>query len=182
FTLLGLSLSVGIVVDDAIMVLENIVRYYEQGMNRVKAALLGAREITTAAIAASLAILAIFLPVIFMQGIIGKFFFQFGVTMSAAVLLSLLEALTLAPMRCSQFLQTSKETRLSRWVDHHMERLSGLYRRTLASCLQWRWVTVGIATAVFVVSLFIVGSLRKEFVPPQDQSRFLVTLYTPLGS
>ena len=104
FTLLGLSLSIGIVVDDAIMVLENIVRHREMGKSRVQAALVGAREITFAAVAATLAILAIFLPVVFMKGIIGKFFFQFGVTITVAVLLSLLEALTLAPMRCSQFL------------------------------------------------------------------------------
>src|SRR5678815_4285966 len=86
FTLLGLSLAIGIVVDDAIMVLENIVRYREMGYARVKAALVGAREITFAAMAASVAILAIFLPVVFMKGIIGKFFYQFGVTMSVAVM------------------------------------------------------------------------------------------------
>src|SRR6185437_6577111 len=112
FTLLALSLSIGIVVDDAIMVLENISRYYEEGMSRVKAAIVGAREITSAAVAASLAILAIFLPVVFMKGIIGKFFFQFGVAISVAVMLSLLEALTLAPMRCSQFLTTGNHTRI----------------------------------------------------------------------
>src|SRR5581483_8822360 len=95
FTLLGLSLSVGIVVDDAIMVLENIVRHFHSKLSRIEAAWIGAREITTAAIAASLAVLAIFVPVVFMGGIVGKFFFQFGVTISTAVLLSLLEALTL---------------------------------------------------------------------------------------
>src|SRR5208283_643430 len=106
FTLMGLSLSIGIVVDDAIMVLENITRHNELGKGRVLAAIVGAREITGAAVAASLAILAIFVPVVFMQGIVGKFFYQFGVTLSVAVLISLLEALTLAPMRCSQFLYT----------------------------------------------------------------------------
>ena len=104
FTLLGLSLAIGIVVDDAIMVLENIVRFREQGLNRVEAARAGARQITFAALASTLAIIAIFLPVAFMTGIVGKFFFEFGVTISVAVALSLLEALTLAPMRCSQFL------------------------------------------------------------------------------
>ncbi len=104
FTLLGLTLAIGIVVDDAIMVLENIVRYREHGHSRIKAAVLGAREITSAAIAATLAVLAIFIPVIFMPGIVGKFLYQFGVTMSVAVALSLVEALTIAPMRCSQFL------------------------------------------------------------------------------
>ncbi|HMA28578.1 MAG TPA: efflux RND transporter permease subunit, partial [Thermoanaerobaculia bacterium] len=96
YTVLGLTLVVGIVVDDAIMVLENIYRHRELGEGKVKAASSGAREITFAAAATTLAIVAIFLPVAFMKGIIGKFFFQFGVTISVAVLLSLLEALTLA--------------------------------------------------------------------------------------
>ena len=182
FTLLALSLSIGIVVDDAIMVLENIVRYNEEGNSRVKSALIGAREITGAAIASSIAILAIFLPVIFMKGIIGKFFFQFGVTMSVTVMLSLLEALTLAPMRCSQFLQTGHHTKLGRWVDRHMERLMEFYRRALDSCLNHRWWILVSASLFFIFSLFLLNGVRKEFVPPQDQSRFLATIQTPLGS
>lgn len=182
FTLLGLSLSIGIVVDDAIMVLENIVRHYESGMSRVKAAIVGAREITTAAVAASLAILAIFLPVIFMKGIIGKFFFQFGVTISIAVILSLIEALTLAPMRCSQMLQTGTETRLGRMMDRIMEFMSRRYSLALNYCLDNRWKVVGLSFALFFSSLFLIGGIRKEFVPPQDQSRFMVNIQTPLGS
>ncbi|MBI4549490.1 MAG: efflux RND transporter permease subunit, partial [Candidatus Omnitrophica bacterium] len=107
FTLLGLTLAIGIVVDDAIMVLENIVRHRQLGEGQKEAALKGAREISFAALAATISIVAIFLPVAFMKGIIGKFFFQFGITISAAVALSLLEALTLAPMRCSQFLDVA---------------------------------------------------------------------------
>lgn len=182
FTLMALSLSVGIVVDDAIMVLENITRHFEEGKNRVLAALIGAREITGAAVAASLAILAIFVPVVFMQGIIGKFFFQFGITMATAVSLSLLEALTLAPMRCSQFLQVGRENVVTHKVSQGMEILSGFYKKTLRLCLNWRWTVLAIATAFFIVSLLTVGGLRKEFLPPQDQSRFLVTLYTEMGS
>ncbi|MBI4055974.1 MAG: efflux RND transporter permease subunit, partial [Elusimicrobia bacterium] len=182
FTLLGLSLAIGIVVDDAIMVLENIVRYHEQGMNRVRAALIGAREITFPAMAASVSILAIFIPVVFMKGIIGKFFYQFGVTMSVAVLLSLLEALTLAPMRCSQFLDTGRNS----WIGQRMERiLVGLtegYRRTLRVCLDRRWTVIAVAVVIFIGSLGITRFIKKEFVPPQDQSMFLVRLQTPLGS
>src|SRR5258708_30356561 len=89
FTMLGLSLVIGIIVDDAIMVLENITRYAEEGMSKVQASLVGAREITSAALAASIAILAIFMPVIFMQGIVGKFFFQFGITISSPAIISL---------------------------------------------------------------------------------------------
>jgi hydrophobe/amphiphile efflux-1 (HAE1) family protein len=182
FTLLALSLSIGIVVDDAIMVLENIVRYYEMGMPKVKAAIIGAREITGAAVAASIAILAIFLPVVFMKGIIGKFFFQFGIAMSVSVMLSLLEALTLAPMRCAQFLTTGKETRLGRWMDHIMESLAEMYRGLLVFSLRHRWIVVTAALAIFVGSMFLLGGVQKEFVPPQDQAQFLVTIYTPLGS
>src|SRR5262245_55633620 len=103
-TLLGRSLSVGFVVDDAILVLENIYRHREMGKSRIEAALLGAREISFAAIAATLSVMAIFLPVAFMTGTIGKFFFQFGVTVGVAVFLSLICALTLTPMLCAFFL------------------------------------------------------------------------------
>jgi hydrophobe/amphiphile efflux-1 (HAE1) family protein len=182
FTLLALSLSIGIVVDDAIMVLENIVRYFEEGMGRVKASLVGAREITGAAVAASLAILAIFLPVVFMKGIIGRFFFQFGIAMSVAVMLSLLEALTLAPMRCSQFLTTGNETVIGKTMNALMNWVANAYRRFLGGCLNFRWTILAASTLLFVGSLLLLGRVRKEFVPPQDQSQFLVTIYTPLGS
>jgi multidrug efflux pump subunit AcrB len=103
-TLLALSLSVGVVVDDAILVLENIYRRREGGLSRVRAALLGSREISFAAVAATLSIVAIFLPVAFLSGTVGRFFFQFGVTVGVAVLLSLVSALTLTPMLCALFL------------------------------------------------------------------------------
>ena len=103
-TLLALSLSVGVVVDDAILVLENIYRHREQGKDRRTAALVGAREISFAAIAATVSIMAIFIPVAFMTGTIGRFFFQFGVTVSVAVFLSLISALTITPMLCAFFL------------------------------------------------------------------------------
>ncbi len=182
FTLLGLSLVIGIVVDDAIMVMENIVRHFEAGMSRVKAAIVGAREITSAATATSLAILAIFLPVIFMKGIIGKFFFQFGVTISVAVLLSLLEALTLTPMRCSQLLKTGTETRMGGFMDRLMERLSNAYRTALVFCLDNRWKVLGVAGAIFAASMLLLSGMRKEFVPAQDQGTFMASIRTPLGS
>jgi hydrophobe/amphiphile efflux-1 (HAE1) family protein len=182
FTLMGLTLSIGIVVDDAIMVLENITRHFEAGKSRVLASIVGAREITGAATASSLAILAIFVPVIFMQGIIGKFFFQFGVTLAVAVMISLLEALTLAPMRCSQFLSTGKSNFLTRKVDHFLKYLEHTYQKALTLCLNFRWSILSVAIAIFLLSLITIKSLRKEFLPPQDQSRFLVTIYTPMGS
>ena len=172
FTLMGLSLSIGIVVDDAIMVLENITRHYEMGKSRVHAAIVGAREITGPAIAASLAILAIFVPVIFMQGIVGKFFFQFGVTLSAAVMISLLEALTLAPMRCSQFLTLGGGNFVTKRVSTFMDHLATLYRKILDRCLNWRKTVLLLSVIAFALSLLTIKSLRKEFIPPQDQSRF----------
>ncbi len=182
FTMLGLSLVIGIVVDDAIMVLENISRYQEHGLGRVEAAIVGAREITFAALAASLAILAIFLPVIFMQGTIGKFFFQFGITISVAVLFSLLEALTIAPMRCSQFLDVGHTTKLGKFVDKFMGRLTASYRSSLLFFLNHRKKVLVIATLAFGASLGLTSILKKEFVPSQDQSRFLVRLTLPLGT
>jgi HAE1 family hydrophobic/amphiphilic exporter-1 len=152
FTVLGLTLVVGIVVDDAIMVLENIYRHREHGEGKIKAASVGAREITFAAAAATLAIVAIFLPVAFMKGIIGKFFFQFGVTISVAVLLSLLEALTLTPMRCSRFLEVGERRgRFGAAVDRAFSALSRAYLRALEPALHHRaWVMLGLV--LFVLS------------------------------
>ncbi len=182
YTVLGLTLVVGIVVDDAIMVLENIYRHREEGEGKVKAASTGAREITFAAAATTLAIVAIFLPVAFMKGIIGKFFFQFGVTISVAVLLSLLEALTLAPMRCSQFLEMEHRGRLGRTMDGLFKRLSDLYLRTLKPALQHRtWILVG-SLGIFLLSLGTIKLLRQEFIPSQDMSRFTIRFVTPVGT
>ncbi len=182
FTVLGLSLAVGIVVDDAIMVLENIVRHKELGLSRVQAALVGAREITFPAMATSVAILAIFIPVIFMQGAIGQFFFAFGMTISITVALSLLEALTLAPMRCSQFLQTGHTTWISQPVDRLMAWMVRRYQLTLARCLHHRWTVVGLALLVFVGSLAIGTRLKGEFVPAQDQGMLFMKMETAPGS
>ncbi len=182
FTMLGLSLVIGIVVDDAIMVLENISRYQEKGLGRVEAALVGAREITFAALAASIAILAIFAPVIFMQGIVGKFFYQYGVTISVAVMFSLLEALTITPMRCSQFLEVGHKTKLGDFVERFMKGLTDRYRSSLDFCLKHRKMVLFICLLIFIGSLSLTRALKKEFVPSQDQSRFLVRVTLPLGS
>jgi HAE1 family hydrophobic/amphiphilic exporter-1 len=182
FTLLGLTLVIGIIVDDAIMVLENIVRHQEMGEPRVKAAIVGAREITPAAVAASIAILAIFVPVVFMKGIIGKFFFQFGITISAAVMLSLLEALTLAPMRCAQFLNIHNESWLARNVNKLMGAVTRSYQRGLAFSLK-HWILVLLSSIVFfAASLSLTKFLKKEFVPAQDQGSLFIRLQTPPGS
>ncbi len=198
FTLLALSLAIGIVVDDAIMVLENIVRYREMGYGQVEAAQEGARQITFAAVAATLAITAIFLPVAFMSGIIGKFFFEFGVAISIAVALSLLEALTLAPMRCAQFLQVGGPPKgraspggktvggrgnvVEKAADKSFRWLSGRYQTGLDWALSHRMIVLIGTVLFFFASLGFLPFLRKEFVPSQDQSMFLCRLETPIGS
>ena len=123
FTLLAMALAVGIVVDDAIMVMENIYRHAESGKGLVQAALEGTHEIAFAALAATLAVVAIFIPVVFVSGVIGRFFLQFGVTLCLAVLLSYVEAVTLAPARCSQFLVTSRSgrSRVGLFVDKSLQ-------------------------------------------------------------
>ncbi|HSD27282.1 MAG TPA: efflux RND transporter permease subunit [Vicinamibacteria bacterium] len=183
YTVLGLTLVVGIVVDDAIMVLENIYRHREHGEGKVTAASVGAREITFAAAAATLAIMAIFLPVAFMKGIIGKFFFQFGVTITVAVLISLLEALTLAPMRLSRMLEVGERAgRLEQWVSRTFARLAAGYQRLLVPALRHRKLVLAGATLLFVLSLGIVKLLRQEFIPSQDMSRFGMRFQTPVGT
>jgi hydrophobe/amphiphile efflux-1 (HAE1) family protein len=183
FTLLGLSLSIGIVVDDSIMVLENIIRHQEMGKNRIQAALDGSKEITFAALAATLSIVAIFLPVAFMSGVIGKFFYQFGVTITAAVLLSLVEALTLTPMRCSQFVEIGKRTtRIGRGIEWLMVKAKDIYSVSLAIALNHRAKVIAAALALFVLSCSTFLFLNKEFIPSEDQSRFVIRLHTPVGS
>jgi hydrophobe/amphiphile efflux-1 (HAE1) family protein len=183
FTVLGLTLVVGIVVDDAIMVLENIYRHREEGEGKVKAASVGAREITFAAAATTAAIIAIFLPVAFMKGIIGKFFFQFGVTISVAVALSLLEALTLTPMRCSRFLEVGeRRDRIGKAIDRMFVRASRTYLRALQPALRHRGFVLLGALAIFLLSLGIVPRLRQEFVPSQDSGRFGMRFFTPVGT
>ncbi|MFN2239912.1 MAG: efflux RND transporter permease subunit [Thermoanaerobaculia bacterium] len=184
FTLLGLALAVGIVVDDAIMVLENIYRHGEMGKDRVRAAREGTQEIKFAALAATLAIVAIFAPVIFMEGVIGYFFLQFGVTLCVAVLLSYLEAITLAPARASQLLSTSREHRgrLGQTIDRGFDTLARNYSRVLALGLRRPLTILAIALILFLGSLWIYKQLPSEFVPSQDQSRLMIRVQTAVGS
>ncbi|MFA5857864.1 MAG: efflux RND transporter permease subunit [Elusimicrobiota bacterium] len=182
FTLLALSLVVGIVVDDAIMVLENITRHREAGEPRIRAAIKGAREISFAAIAATLSILAIFIPVIFMKGVIGKNFFQFGVTISSAVMISLLGALTLTPMYSAQFLTVGHTTGIGRLMDRIMAVLRKVYTSLLGQCLRHRWRVIFVAVVFFTGSLFLFNLVKKEFAPAQDQSMLNVRIQTDIGT
>jgi multidrug efflux pump len=184
FTLLGLALAVGIVVDDAIMVMENIFRHKESGKGLVPAALEGTKEIAFAALAATLAVVAIFVPVVFMQGVIGKFFLQFGITLCLAVLLSYVEAVTLAPARCSQFLKTSREgrSRIGMAVDRTFSKLERGYGAALKKTLKRPSLILLLGVVLFGASLAVMMTLPSEFVPSQDLSRMSIRLQTAVGS
>ncbi len=183
FTLLGLSLAIGIVVDDAIMVLENIIRHREMGKPRKEAAIFGAREITFAAMAASVALVAIFLPIAFMEGIIGKFLYQFGVTLSAAVMISLLEALTLTPMRAAQFKgDIERHSKFGKFFEASFIKVKDFYERTLTSTLNHRWKVLIASLVFFVLSFGSVAFLKGEFQPAQDQSMLMIQMTNPPGS
>jgi multidrug efflux pump subunit AcrB len=199
-TLLGLSLSVGVVVDDAILVLENIHRRREEGLSRLRAALLGAREISFAAVAATLSISAIFLPVAFLQGTVGRFFFQFGVTVGVAVMLSLVSALTLTPMLCSLFLDVRPEhpvpipkrrkwtlgviagvllaavvAILSLFLNGHFKEFSIAYRALIAFILGFLLATRGAQLYALIDKYF----LLPVFIHPTDRAlKWLTALYT----
>ncbi|EMO07575.1 RND transporter, Hydrophobe/Amphiphile Efflux-1 (HAE1)/Heavy Metal Efflux (HME) family, permease protein [Leptospira interrogans serovar Icterohaemorrhagiae str. Verdun HP] len=207
FTMLGLSLATGIVVDDAIMVLENITRHREMKKSWFQAALEGATEIRFAALAATLAVVAIFLPVAFMKGIIGRYFLEFGVTISVSVLLSLFEALSFTPMRASLYAENKKKNDKksifsvsaheiwNRWIskisifkkmdpimERFLEYITIFYERSIDFVLKFpRWIVFG-STILFIGSLGFFFLLKKEFIPPQDMGRFIVRARLPLGS
>lgn len=184
FTLLALSLAVGIVVDDAIMVMENIHRHAEMGKTKVPAAAEGTDEIKFAALSATLAVVAIFLPVVFMDGIIGRFFLQFGITLSVAVMLSYVEAITLAPARCAQLLEVGREGRsaLGRAVDRAFAALERLYTRVLSGALRAPLWVVLAGAGLFGGGVALMRTLPSEFVPSQDQSRLMIRLFAAVGS
>ncbi len=185
FTLLGLSLAVGLVVDDAVMVMENIFRHGEMGKDRVRAASEGTKEITFAALAATVAVIAIFMPVAFMSGVVGKFFLQFGVTLSVAVAISYVEAISLAPARCAQMLRTtSHESRglVGRFADAGFAKLSKGYSSALERALRWPVAVLVLGAAVLALAGWITTRIPQEFVPSQDQSRLSVRLNTAVGA
>ncbi len=184
FTLLALTLAISIVVDDAIMLLENIVRHHRMGKPAAQAAYDGSMEILPAATAATLAVIAVFLPVVFMSGVTGKFFFQFGITMSAAVLLSLLEAVTITPMRAALILSDNrqKEGKFERFLEEFFEKLNEFYRKVLATTLKYSKTVVFGSMLLFAASMLIVTQVKQEFVPMQDQNFVMISGQLPTGA
>lgn len=183
FTLLALVLAVGIVVDDAIVMLENIFRHVEEGEERVAASIRGAKEISFAIISASLAIVAVFLPVAFMEGQIGKFFYEFGITISIAVGVSALVALTLTPMLCSKFLRAGgNHSKLYNAIEKLYVGLENGYRRSLQAAMRVKYLVIGAGLLTVVLSGVFFMSIGKEFVPDEDRGSFVITLSAPEGS
>ncbi len=182
-TLLALLLLIGIVVDDAIVVLENIFRHREElDPDPRSAAINGTSEVVFAVLAATLSLVAIFVPVIFMGGIIGRFFESFAVVVVAGVLVSWFVSMTLTPMLCSRFLQVEHHTRgLYHWLERSFRAMESFYGRLLRKALRYRWTVIGITWLIVLGCLWFLKEIGKEFAPEQDESRFMVMVRGPLG-
>jgi multidrug efflux pump len=181
-TLLALTLLIGVVVDDAIIVLENIHRHVEAGMDRMRAALHGTTEIALAAFAATLTLVAVFAPVAFITGVIGRFFYEFGITVAIAILVSLFVALTLTPMLCSRLLVHDEPRGIFRLFEQGVTRTAASYRRALVWSLAHRGTVTAAAAGTFLAigALFLV--LGKEFVPPEDRAGFMSIVESAEGA
>jgi HAE1 family hydrophobic/amphiphilic exporter-1 len=183
-TMLGLLLLIGVVVDDAIVVLENIYRHAEEhGSGRVEAASSGTRQVVFAVMAASLTLVAIFAPVIFMKGIIGRFFEAFAVVVTFGVLASLFVSLTLTPMLCSRFLKVEKKHgKLYHLMDRGFHAMDRTYARLLHFSLGNRRLVAWITLAVVISSGYFFSHTGSDFMPVQDEGRFIISVKTPIGS
>ena len=184
-TLLGLLLLIGVVVDDAIVVLENIFRHREHvDRDPISAAINGSSEVTFAVIAASLSLVCIFAPVIFMDGIVGMFFKSFGVVVTFGVLASLFVSLTLTPMLCSRYLSVGhKENKFYSAIERGLAKLDSTYHYLLNLSLNNRWRVLMI-TLLFVIlgGGYAMKNVQKDFVPEADEGSFTISVKSPLGS
>jgi hydrophobic/amphiphilic exporter-1 (mainly G- bacteria), HAE1 family len=189
-TLMALSLAIGILIDDAIVVRENIMRHLGKGQGHRQAALDGTSEIGLAVLATTLTIVAVFLPVAFMGGIIGRFFLQFGITVSAAVLISLFVSFTLDPMLSSLWYDpaahgrhgTGPFGRFARAFERGFDALSHGYGRLLGWALRWRWLVLLLALGIFVGSFLLAPRIGVEFVPAADLGEQMIDVEAPVGS
>ncbi|MEJ5990426.1 efflux RND transporter permease subunit [Ramlibacter sp. PS3R-8] len=197
-TLMALSLCVGLLIDDAIVVRENIVRHVRMGKTPYQASLDGTQEIGLAVLATTFSIVAVFLPIGFMGGIIGKFFHEFGVTIVAAVLISMFVSFTLDPMLSSVWHDPDAEGhgkpkdrntlydrtigRVTGWFDRATESLAEGYQVILRWALRHKPATVLASVAIFVTSVLMVPLLGTEFVPKADYSETSINFHTPVGS
>jgi hydrophobic/amphiphilic exporter-1 (mainly G- bacteria), HAE1 family len=189
-TLMALSLCIGLLIDDAIVVRENIVRHLGMGKDHHRAAREGTDEIGLAVMATTFAIVAVFVPVAFMKGIIGRFFYQFGITVAVAVLVSLFVSFTLDPM-LSAVWRDPAETRFkyAPWlgrvmnrIEHLVERAHVVYGKLLEWALLNRKKVLALALVIFIASFFILPLVGTEFVPESDEGRTSFRITTPVGS
>ena len=184
-TLMALTISTGFVVDDAIVVLENTRRYIELGMKPFKAALLAVREVSFTVLAMSVSLVAVFLPILLMGGVVGRLFREFAVTLSAAVLLSLLISLTVTPMLCSRWLHKESDTPhgvVFRAIGNVFDSLQNGYQHSLRwSLAHGRWMMV-LLFATIGLNVYLYGIIDKGFFPSQDGGRLLGEVRTDQGS
>ena len=183
-SLLGLLLLVGVVVDDAIVVLENIYRHREDiDPNPVSAAVSGTSEVVFAVLAATASLVAIFLPVVFMEGMVGRFFATFAVVVVIGVIASWFVSMTLTPMMCARFLKVGhSHGKVYTVLENYFDAMEAGYKNLVTWVLGHRWGTLGVATMVVASSAFFFGAVGKEFMPETDVGRVMVILKTPMGS
>ncbi len=182
-TLLGLVLAIGLVVDDAIVVLENIYRRIERGEAPLVAALDGSREIGFAVIATTLVLVAVFVPISFLPGAIGRLFREFGFTLAAAVLISSLVALSLTPAMCSRmFTGTERRGRAAQALDGAFHALASWYERRLTSLIRRPWLIVGSTAALVALAAAAFTTLPQEFAPAEDRGVMFMGLDAPEGA
>ena len=173
-SLMALTLSVGFVVDDAIVMLENIVRHIEKGEGILEASLNGAKEIGFTIISMTLSLVAVFIPVLFMGGIVGRLFNEFAVTISIAILVSGIVSLTLTPMLCSRFLRPAHEERHTRLYDlseRFFTGMLGAYDRSLKIVLEHRLATLVVSGLILIATIYLFGVIPKGFLPSEDIGR-----------
>ena len=188
-TLLALSLCIGLLIDDAIVVRENIVRHAEMGKDHITAALEGTKEIGLAVLATTLTIVAVFLPVAFMGGIIGRFFYQFGVTVSIAVLISMFVSFTLDPMLSAHWAEKPKSKqkpsivkRFFDWISAQLDKLNHVYAHLLKLALRFRFITIAVAIASLFGALALSKMIGTEFVPIPDKGEIRIKFETPVDA
>lgn len=182
-TMLGIVLATGLVVDDGIVVTENIYKKLEQGMNKYQAALLGSKEIFFAVISTSITLAIVFLPILFLQGFVGRLFREFGVVIAAAVLISAFVSLTLTPVLSVRLTRDDgKHSWFYRVTEPFFAGMESGYRRWLAAFMRVRWVSFVIIAACLGVAVWIGTNIQSELAPKEDRSQFRMRISAPEGT
>ncbi|MDO8422405.1 MAG: efflux RND transporter permease subunit [Parvibaculum sp.] len=185
-TLMAMSMAVGLLVDDAIVVLESIYRKLEEGYSPMEAASLGTKEVGLAVLAATFSVCAVFVPIAFMSGIVGRFFFQYGLAITFSVLVSLLVSLTLTPMLSSRMLKAHDHDQadmnpVARFFAASYDKIDGAYGRLLGVALRWRWSVIGMAVGAIVLGVMVARTIPAAFDSRADRSEFLANIELPIG-